>query len=121
MRVLITGSRDWTDAEVIQQVLFSLFRISELPPTIIHGGAKGADSVAAQFCRAWHWPLEEYKADWQRYGKSAGIRRNIEMLDSKPDLVLAFRIGGEKSRGTTHCIRAAQERGIPVITYDLPS
>jgi hypothetical protein len=51
-------------------------------------------------------------ADWKTHGRSAGPKRNLMMLDMKPDLVLAFWDG--KSPGTKHLIENARKRGIPV-------
>jgi hypothetical protein len=55
---------------------------------------------------------ERYAADWKQYGKRAGILRNLQMLDQRPDLVLAFQRNG--SRGTQHTIDEARKRGIAV-------
>ncbi len=45
-------------------------------------------------------------------GRRAGLDRNVRMLDSKPDLALAFWDG--QSRGTGHTITEARRRNIPV-------
>ena len=78
--------------------------------TIIHGDAKGADKAADRCAKKWGWTVERYPADWNTYGKSAGIIRNTQMLDLQPDKVIAFWDG--KSRGTLHTITEAQKRGI---------
>lgn len=79
---------------------------------ILHGGARGADRLADIIARALGFEVEVYPADWT-LGKYAGILRNLEMLDSKPDLVIAFWDGS--SRGTKHTMDAAFKRGIPVL------
>jgi hypothetical protein len=111
VKVLICGSRDWPDIKAIHDRVRDL--IAERGPfEIVHGGARGADSMAglvAEWCRL---PCARYPADWERYGKRAGIIRNLQMLDTNPDLVLAFRVNG--SRGTTHMIEAAKKAGVPV-------
>ena len=55
---------------------------------------------------------QRFPADWDTYGKQAGFIRNIQMLDEKPDLVIAFQKNA--SRGTQHTINEARKRGIPV-------
>lgn len=111
MKVLICGSRDWPSITPIHDRVRDL--IAERGPfEVIHGGARGADSMAglvAEWCRL---PCTALNADWDRYGKRAGIIRNLQMLDLEPDLVLAFRVNG--SRGTTHMIEAAKKAGVPV-------
>jgi hypothetical protein len=59
---------------------------------VIHGGANGADYIAGRWAQdTGGIPVEEFPADWNRHGNSAGPIRNQEMLDKgKPDLVVAF-------------------------------
>lgn len=92
-------------------------RLLRLPPnaTIIHGDAAGADKTAAWLAEDFGFSVEAFPvtdSDWQQYGKRAGILRNLTMLDTEPDLVLAFWDG--KSKGTRHTIEEARKRGIPV-------
>ncbi len=108
MLVLVCGSRSWSNPVLIRD------RLRELPrgARIIHGGARGADTMAALYARALGIPETSYPARWREQGKRAGIIRNIEMLDQKPDLVLAFWDGA--STGTGHTVSEANKRGIPV-------
>lgn len=111
MRVLVCGSRDWSRLAKIAA------RMNALPDgsIVMHGGARGADRIAANYAEGLGLGVEEYRADWQRHGRKAGIVRNLDMLDAKPDLVIAFWDGG--SRGTRHTIEEAERRGIPVEVY----
>lgn len=80
--------------------------------TIISGMAKGADSVAANWAIANWAQLEEYPADWDKYGMSAGYKRNMQMLvEGKPDLVVAFPGG----KGTANMIKLAEKANIEVL------
>ena len=109
MKVLVCGSRDWTDYEAIQK------RLSHLPypVEIIEGGARGADKLARKAAAELGLEVVEHPANWKAYGKSAGFMRNIKMLDREnPALVIAFQKDG--SRGTQHMIGAARSRGIGV-------
>ena len=90
-----------------------MFDIQGFPLTIIHGCAKGADSIAGRVAEKNGWSVEEYPADWNYYGNGAGIIRNRQMLKKgKPDLVLAFWDG--KSRGTANMIELAERAGVTV-------
>ncbi len=51
------------------------------------------------------------QADWKRFGRGAGPKRNRQMLEEKPDLVVAFPGG----RGTAGMIRVATKAGLQVI------
>ena len=110
MRVLICGDREWVDSTPIQHVF------DRLDVTVcIHGGARGADSLAGREAALRGIPVEVYPADWRRYGKGAGPVRNQQMLDEgKPEYVVAFHSDMRRSRGTADMIRRAEAAGIPV-------
>jgi hypothetical protein len=108
-RILVCGSRDWTDGDAIADRLADFATDN---PTIIHGGARGADTMAENIASLYGYKIERFPAEWARHGKRAGFMRNLAMLDTKPDLVLAFQSNG--SKGTQHTIDEARKRGIRV-------
>jgi hypothetical protein len=115
MRVLICGGRDYTN---VKRFWYEIDKISQnldfdnnQPITIIHGAAKGADSLANDYAEECGWDVEVYPADWGKYGNSAGPIRNQQMLDSKPDLVIAF----PGRSGTAHMVSIAKKAKIKVI------
>jgi hypothetical protein len=114
VRVLITGNRDWTDDFPIDAIIGGLLAMvgpGEL--IVMHGKARGADSIADE----WKWSgveVEPYPADWDLHGRSAGPIRNRQMLDRRPDLVVAFHDDLDASKGTRDCVEEAGRRGIPV-------
>lgn len=87
--ILVFGSRDWTDERVIRAWL------SRLPAgsRIVHGAARGADSIAGDVARELGLEAKAYPVDEALDGPwpAAGIRRNQRMLDSEPDVA-----GGER-------------------------
>lgn len=111
MRVLVCGSRDWTDATAILMALRRLSRGS----TVVHGASRGADMIAGGLAGSMGLSVQECPADWKAEPRKAGILRNLAMLDTRPDLVLAFQRNG--SRGTQHTIDEARRRGIPVEVF----
>jgi SLOG family YspA-like protein len=119
MRILITGSRNWTDREAIRVAIVGVGRESSVLPqdvVVVHGGARGADLLAADVAQALGCQFEVHHADWERYGKRAGIVRNSEMVNLGADVCLAFPLG--ESRGTRHCMREAEKAGIPVVVHE---
>lgn len=114
MRILVTGSREWTDRDAIEQ---ALGRIPDGPHTLIHGNARGADLIACETAHALGWEIWGFPADWKRHGKAAGPIRNRQMLDYDPELVLAFPLG--ESKGTRDMVRLAERAGIPVVEVAL--
>lgn len=107
-RILVTGSREWTDFAVIVEAL----REWKAPGAVlVEGGARGADRLAAMIWRAWGLTVEEHPADWDRHGRRAGYRRNQQMIAAGADVCLAFIL--DDSRGATHCANAAEAAGMP--------
>src|SRR5574343_1953810 len=82
--ILVFGSRDWTDERVICAWL------SRLPKgtRIVHGAARGADTIAGRAGAALGFDVKAYPGDESLDGPwpAAGIRRNQRMLDSEPDV-----------------------------------
>lgn len=113
MKVLVCGGRDYNNQIYLKKSLDAFHKNNSITK-LVSGGAKGADSLAYYWAKDNNIETAVYKADWNKYGKSAGPIRNIEMLDKEnPDIVIAFPGG----RGTEHMIKVSKERKINVITY----
>jgi hypothetical protein len=115
-RILVTGSRDWDDLELFN---FALSAAAEphLPDVVIvHGFCQtGADPMADEWARSRGLDPERHPAGWHQYGRSAGPRRNAEMVALGADLCLAFIKNG--SRGATGCAALAKAAGIRTVPY----
>jgi len=131
MKIIIAGSRTFTDYEKLkfeceQILIFHQTTSQELE--IITGGARGADSLGARFAYEKGWRLKTMPADWNKYGKSAGYRRNEDMakyaLEWKQNLekgevirtsqpmLIAFWDG--ESKGTKHMIDIANKHNLKI-------
>ena len=111
MRVLVCGSRNWTDRQMIMDVLKDLPKDT----VIIEGEAPGADSLAASVAEELGFEVVRFPADWARYGRSAGPVRNKQMLvEGKPDQVIAFSDDLEKSTGTLNMVTIAMRANVSV-------
>jgi hypothetical protein len=110
MRVIVTGGRDFADGA---KVFDALARVHAQQPitTLVHGGAKGADTLAAEWAAANSVEQEVFKPDWARYGRGAGPVRNRDMAAAGADLVVAFPGGS----GTADMCRQAARAGIRVV------
>jgi SLOG family YspA-like protein len=109
--IAVCGGRDFTDRQLIRKVLAEYLPPAGFDePQIIHGDARGADRLAGQEASDLGFWVEGVPADWKRNGKAAGPIRNRQMLDRKPDLVIAFPGG----KGTAHMVGEAKKRGIEV-------
>lgn len=111
MRILVSGSRTWDDYDTIEREINRALG-DELTATIVHGGAAGADTLAAHAAHAIGLGIEVHPADWKQYGRGAGYRRNQEMVKAGADICLAFI--RSNSRGASHCAAMAERAGIPV-------
>jgi YspA, cpYpsA-related SLOG family len=90
MRVLVCGGRDYRDADCVNATLDRLHAIYGIE-VVIHGATRGADAYAGGWAGRHAVGQHIFRADWESYGKSAGPRRNAEMLrKGKPDLVVVF-------------------------------
>ena len=116
MKILMCGSRKWTDRVAIARALLdALDGINPKDVTVIHGGADGADTISGQIAAALGCEVVPYRAEWLRYGNGAGPIRNQRMLDDgKPDLVLAFPLGGP---GTADMLARASVAGVRAIMH----
>lgn len=110
MKVLVCGGRNWKDGRMI------LGRLERLPKDtiIIHGGCRGADTIAGECAKTLGFSTWVFEAKWEQLGKAAGPIRNQAMLDAGPDLVIAFHDHPEKSTGTADMVKRARKVGTPV-------
>ncbi len=116
MRVIICGSRDWSDHRAIQDIL-SGYRQFDQEVTIVHGGCpSGADAIADAIARGFGLTVEVHPADWGTHGKVAGPRRNLEMAKLGADMCWAFKNGFNwnlSKGGTENMVLCASKCGIP--------
>lgn len=103
-RFVFSGSRGWTHGEPVRRAIAAL----PAGAVVVTGGARGLDAIAELEASRAGLEVEVYEADWDRFGRSAGFRRNEDML-KLPNVmgVLAFRCRG-KSSGTDHTVRFAK-------------
>ena len=106
MNVSIIGSRGFNNKLLFDAVIDQIIENIQSPITIISGGAKGADQLAADYATHKSIHLKVYQADWKRYGKGAGMIRNTQIIEDA-DLVIAFWDG--QSKGTLDSINKAKK------------
>lgn len=129
-RVLITGSRTWVDALVIEEALDRCnARFQRI--CVVHGDNKnGADAMADAHAKARGWMRDPRPAHWKVHGPDcpttgphmhkgycprAGHRRNAQMVDAGAVLCLAFI--RDESSGATGCASLARGAKIATIVF----
>lgn len=132
MRLAVTGGRHFTDRDAVYRALDRVREEDGPIDELIYGDARGADRL----CRDWadyegitatpfaaEWddveglPKEQirYHANGKPYNVLAGHERNQRMIDSVPDMLLAFPGGS----GTSDMCRRARESGIIIKRSDI--
>lgn len=117
-KVIIAGSRGFSNYKLLKDTCNNALREKKKTHNviIISGHAKGADALGEKYANDEGLGLEIFPADWKKFGKSAGFRRNEQMAEFADGLI-AFWDG--ESHGTKHMIDIANEKGIKtkVIEY----
>lgn len=106
-KIIVTGSRDWTDWATIYQ------RLNQYPPgtKLVHGCARGADKIAAYIGRALGFIVIPVCAEWDVYGRAAGSIRNRKMLREHPDALVVEAFPQSHSIGTRDMINVSKQSG----------
>lgn len=112
MRVIIAGGRAYEFTYNDYALLDTLS--TRIPFTeVVTGGAKGADEHGKKWAIARGIKHREIIAEWGKYGRAAGPRRNLEMVwYAGPNAMLIAFPGG---RGTANVTKIAREHGLYVI------
>ena len=117
-RVLVCGGRSYDDRtrffHFMDRVLETIRGTGETPRrdvVIIHGAARGADTLADDYAREQELRVIRYPADWNTHKKAAGpIRNKLMLTDGQPHVIIAFKGGN----GTADMIRQGKKAGVPV-------
>lgn len=110
VKLIVAGGRDFNNLALVSEYLIKgMGQCTQLE--IVCGKARGADRMGELAANQLGLPVAEFPADWDKFGKSAGYKRNTQMAEYADEL-LAFWDG--KSRGTQHMIEIMQARGKPV-------
>lgn len=117
--VLVTGGRNWQDADHIDDVLDAV-----RPDVLVEGGAGGADRLARQWATRNAVWVVEVPALWDSHGRQAGPIRNRWMLKLARTLSSAtgytlevHAFPGVGSVGTHHMVDLCDEAGLPVYVH----
>lgn len=108
-RICVCGGRDYADKDRVFRALdnaVATFGMFEL----VHGGARGADSLAGEWAAHVGATTHVFMADWNKHKRAAGPIRNREMIAFGFDLLIAFPGG----TGTADMMGATRKAGIPV-------
>jgi hypothetical protein len=133
MRIVVTGSREVTDLAAVKAALIEAAAGPRGPHTVVHGAARGADSLAAIAATRLGWNVEAHPADWSGpcrdecrpdcrrtrsdgsdYCSAAGRYRNQHMVDLGAQVVVAIYKRGAQNKGTADCVKRAGRAGLTI-------
>ena len=116
-KVIIAGSRGFSNYRLLHDECNKFLRDKRKTHNIIivSGNARGADLLGERYAKDEDFALEVYPANWKKFGKSAGFRRNEQMAEIA-DALIAFWDG--ESHGTKHMIDIMNEKNLEVRVID---
>ena len=112
IKVLICGGRNYNDKTFAFKFLDWFEKEFGIIAEVIEGGARGADSIGREWAESKNDRIKitTVNAEWEKYGKSAGYKRNWAMAELKPDVIIAFPGG----LGTQMMMRIGEDKNIPI-------
>ena len=111
MKLIIAGGRDFNDYDMLAKAVDSFIALHPDIDTIVSGKARGADTLGERYAKEHNMTVLSFPADWNKYGKSAGYRRNEQMAE-EADACICFWNG--VSKGTQHMINLARQHSLLV-------
>ncbi|MEV8610231.1 hypothetical protein AB0383_20280 [Amycolatopsis sp. NPDC051373] len=117
IRILVTISRDWRRWGSVRATMKALW--SEFPGAVlVHGDNPLCDRKVATLWKALGGTEEAWPADWATEGRAAGPRRNRRMVESNPDVVVAFVRNGSAGASGTVAMAVAAGLRVHVLADD---
>lgn len=114
MKVIIAGSRNIRELIILETAIDESGWADDIKE-VVSGCAKGVDTLGEEWAYKTHRPVKRFPADWENYGRSAGIRRNCSMA-AYADALLAVWDG--QSKGTANMIAEAKKQKLKVFVYE---
>jgi len=112
MKLIIAGGRNFTDYKKLKETCDDFLQ-NQTNIEIVSGAYyKGADKLGEQYAKEKGYKLTKFPANWNKFGKSAGPKRNQQMANYA-DALIAFWDG--KSKGTKDMIELANKRKLNVL------
>lgn len=113
-KVIVAGSRGFNNYLALERVLDKLL-INKKDIEIVSGTARGADKLGEKYAEHKKLKIAKFPAQWNKFGKSAGYKRNAQMADYA-DACVVFWDG--ESRGTKHMIDLANKKNLQLRVYN---
>ena len=125
--ILVCGGRHFDDYALLEQTVDGVISESGCDDIeIVSGHCIGADRAGELYAKRHNAELKIFPAEWEKYGKRAGIIRNKQMIDyiSGFDNKIVIAFTSANTKGTRNTIALAKKKNIRVIEKEyaaLPS
>lgn len=116
IKLILAGGRDFNDYQLVKKEAdLYILEIAPSETIVISGGAKGVDALGEQYARERELEVEIFKAEWSKYGRAAGPKRNAEMAKACTHL-LAFWNGESKGTKSMISLTKKENKTVKVIS-----
>lgn len=113
MRTIIAGCRNFYDFSVFSKLIKTVpWKITQ----VVCGCAIGADTLGEHWGKITKIPISYFLADWEKYGRKAGVIRNKQMAENAEALVAFW---DDSSPGTRNMIKQASETGLQIKVFKI--
>jgi hypothetical protein len=109
MKLAIVGSRTFNDYKMLVSFIRDNYDVEKITH-IVSGGARGADSLGERFAADYGKEKIIFPAEWKKYGKKAGFKRNVDIIRTCDECVCFW---DGISHGTKHDIELCEKMNKP--------
>lgn len=113
-KVIVAGGRSFSDYNLLKDKLDYYLKdkiMQGYKITIVSGTANGADKLGERYATEKGYKIERYPANWDKYKKAAGYRRNVQMSEVANACVVFW---DGISPGSKHMIDISNNKGLPL-------
>lgn len=113
MKVIIAGGRNFFNYEFLKMKCDVILHGKPIVE-IVSGTANGADRLGERYAKEKGYTITQFPAQWDKFGKSAGYKRNQQMAEYADSLIVFW---DGKSRGSKHMIDIAKSQGLTISVF----
>ena len=120
-KIIICGGRHFDDYEYLKVSCDSVISQTgtDKEIEIVSGHCKGCDMLGEKYAQERGYKLTVFPAEWKKYGSSAGIKRNMEMVRYiKPTGGAVIGFFRENTRETGVTVEEAQFHGLKTFVFE---
>ena len=104
----IIGSRRRNTSEDFELCVRKFIELYEDGDEIVSGGCpQGGDAFAEVIAKKFEVPIKIYYAQWKKYGKSAGFKRNSDIAMDSTDIIAL--VASDRTGGTEDTLTKARK------------